>query len=111
MSIARAAVITVGSAAGLVLATPMVVQAQGTTTTTTSSGANWGLVLIIGVVFGVACGLIANGKGRSPVLWGILGFLFGFIPLIIILVLKRKPPAYSSGGMGGPPMVPPPPPV
>jgi len=88
-----------------VLATPLAASAQ--TTTNTSSGFNPTIFLVFGVIFAIACAMIANSKGRSPVLWGILGFLFGLIPLIIILVLKRKtPPMYS----GGQPMNPPPPP-
>src|SRR5262245_17905809 len=88
-----------------VLATPLAASAQ--TTTNTSTSFNPGIFLIFGVIFAIACALIANSKGRSPVLWGILGFLFGLIPLIIILVLKRKsPPMYA----GGQPMNPPPPP-
>jgi len=54
--------------------------------------------VVFGLVFAVACALIANNKGRSPVLWGILGLLFGLIPLIVILVMKRKsPPTYAGG--------------
>ncbi len=88
-----------------VLVTPIAASAQ--TTTNTSSNFNPGIFLIFGVIFGIACALIANSKGRSPVLWGILGFLFGLIPLIIIVVMKRKsPPMYA----GGQPMNPPPPP-
>jgi peptidoglycan/LPS O-acetylase OafA/YrhL len=108
MSTIRRIAIALGSAAGLVLATPVVAHAQ--TATTDSAGINWGVFLLFGVVFGLVCAFIANSKGRSPVLWGILGFLFGLIPLIIIAVMKRKPPQYV-GGYGGPPSMPPPPPV
>jgi prepilin signal peptidase PulO-like enzyme (type II secretory pathway) len=93
-------VLLVGSAAA----------AQAQTTTDTTTGPNPALFLLIGIAFGIACALIANAKGRSPILWGILGFLFGFIPLIIIAVLKKKQPEYTTG-YGGPPSVPPPPPV
>jgi membrane associated rhomboid family serine protease len=98
-----------GSVAALVLSSATAAQAQ-TTTTNTSGGLNPGVILVLAIIFGVACALIANAKGRSPVLWGILGFLFGLIPLIIIAVLKKKQPTYASG-YGGPPSVPPPPPV
>ena len=60
-------------------------------------------------MFAVACGLVAKNKNRSVVLWAVLGFLFGFIPLIIIAVLKKKAPEMTYG-MGGGSMAPPPPP-
>jgi membrane associated rhomboid family serine protease len=37
---------------------------------------------------------IANTKGRSPVLWGILAALFGLIPLIIVAILPPAEPGY-----------------
>jgi peptidoglycan/LPS O-acetylase OafA/YrhL len=93
-----------------VLATPLAASAQ--TTTNTSTSFNPTIFLVFGVIFGIACALIANSKGRSPVLWGVLGFLFGLIPLIIILVMKRKsPPMYAGGQPMNPPPPPPPPPV
>jgi len=92
-----------------VLATPLAAVAQSTTNTSTSF--NPGIFLVFGVIFGIACALIANSKGRSPVLWGILGFLFGLIPLIIILVMKRKSPPMYAGGQPMNPPPPPPPPV
>lgn len=97
-----------------VLSTPLAASAQTNTTTTTSSSFNPTIFLVFGVIFGLACALIANSKGRSPVLWGVLGFLFGLIPLIIILVMKRKSPRMYGGGQpmygSGQPMNPPPPP-
>jgi membrane associated rhomboid family serine protease len=110
VSTVRTILLAAGSATVLALSSAPAAQAQTTTTTTTSSGVNWGVIAVVGIVFGVACALIANAKGRSPVLWGILGFLFGLIPLIIIAVLKKKQPTYTTG-YGGPPGVPPPPPV
>jgi peptidoglycan/LPS O-acetylase OafA/YrhL len=99
------AVVVVGVS---VLAAPIAASAESTTDT--SSAFNPRLFLVFGVIFAIACALIANSKGRSPVLWGILGFLFGLIPLIIILVMKRKsPPMYGGGQPMNPP--PPPPPV
>jgi hypothetical protein len=49
-----------------------------------------GLGLVISIVFAVACYMIAKGKGRGPVLWGVLGFFFRIITLIVILILPRK---------------------
>ena len=34
--------------------------------------------------------VIASNKGRGKVLWGILGFLFTIIALIVIAILPRK---------------------
>ena len=91
-----------------VLATPVAALAQ--TTTSSQPSFNAGIFVVFGVIFAIACALIANSKGRSPFLWGVLGFLFGLIPLIIILVMKRKaPPMYYGSQPMNPP--PPPPPV
>jgi hypothetical protein len=48
------------------------------------------LSLIIAIVCAYACYRIASGKGRGPVLWAILGFLFPLIALIVIALLPRK---------------------
>ena len=50
----------------------------------------WLIGLAIAIVVAVLCYRIAEGKGRSGVLWGILGFIFPIIALIIILVLPSK---------------------
>jgi hypothetical protein len=49
----------------------------------------FGLViqLVVMLALGVACSLIANGRGRSPVGWFFVGFLAGCIGLILVLVL------------------------
>ena len=39
---------------------------------------------VISVSLTVICVAVANAKGRNPWVWGILGFLFGFITLIVI---------------------------
>ncbi len=46
--------------------------------------------LVISVVAAYACYRIAEGKGRSGVLWGVLGFFFSLITLIVILILPSK---------------------
>ena len=46
--------------------------------------------LVIALVFAFFCHKIAVGKGRGPVLWSILGFLFTLIALIIIAILPSK---------------------
>jgi hypothetical protein len=53
-------------------------------------------LLVVGLIFGVICALIASSKGRSPLGWGVLGFLFPLITLIVILVIKRKQPSYAG---------------
>ena len=52
---------------------------------------------LIGVAFAVICVLIANSKGRNPWLWGILGFFFGLITLIVIAVLPSTRPSGPDG--------------
>lgn len=48
------------------------------------------LGLVIAVVMGIACAVIAGNKGRRGGLWFVLGFLFSLISLVIILILPRK---------------------
>lgn len=45
--------------------------------------------LLVAIVFAYFCHRIAVGKGRGPVLWTILGFLF---PIIAIIVIALLPP-------------------
>ncbi len=47
-------------------------------------------VLIGGVIAAILCGAIAATKGRSALLFGILGFFFSIITLIVVIVLPRK---------------------
>jgi len=49
------------------------------------------LVIYVAIIWGSV--QIANSKGRSAVLWGILAAVFGLIPLIIVAVL---PPSETS---------------
>lgn len=44
-------------------------------------------IAIIWIGFALACAIVANNKGRSPVLWFLIGLCFSLIALIIILVL------------------------
>jgi hypothetical protein len=37
-----------------------------------------------------ACSTIAASKGRSSLLWGFLGLVFGLLALIVIAILPRK---------------------
>lgn len=52
--------------------------------------------LLIGIVFGVACYLLAVRKGRRGVLWAVLGFFFSLISLIVLAVLPSKAPAAAQ---------------
>ena len=49
----------------------------------------WLISLVIGCC-ARGCALVAGDKGYSPVLFGILGFFFFLITLIVVLVLPRK---------------------
>lgn len=46
--------------------------------------------VVIGIIFAFICYRIAEGKGRSGILYGILGFFFSIITFIVILILPRK---------------------
>ena len=47
-----------------------------------------GMVLVLGLVFGVVCAAfcahMAREKGRDPVLWGACGFFFSLIAVIAL---------------------------
>ena len=49
------------------------------------------LVIYVAIIWGSV--QIANSKGRSAVLWGILAAVFGLIPLIIVAVLPPSEPS------------------
>ena len=53
------------------------------------------LIVLLSVWVGIIWGsvVIANSKGRSAALWGILAAVFGIIPLIIVALL---PPSEDS---------------
>lgn len=46
--------------------------------------------LLIGIICAIACHKIAQSKGRSSGWWGLWGFLFSFIALIIVAILPAK---------------------
>lgn len=43
--------------------------------------------IIIGIICGAVCAILAHHKGRNWVGWLFFGFFFGIIPLIILLVI------------------------
>ncbi|HEX4244035.1 MAG TPA: hypothetical protein VHY77_00595 [Acidimicrobiales bacterium] len=46
--------------------------------------------VLVSLVFAFACSAIAGSKGRGRVLWGILGFFFSLITLIVVVILPQK---------------------
>jgi uncharacterized membrane protein YeaQ/YmgE (transglycosylase-associated protein family) len=47
------------------------------------------MYLIIAIILGVICALIASSKGRNPFGWFVIGFLLGIIGLIIACVASN----------------------
>ncbi|MGI8449190.1 MAG: hypothetical protein ACR2MP_18825 [Streptosporangiaceae bacterium] len=57
-----------------------------------------GIFVAIGsVIAAVLCAVIAGVKGRSALLFGILGLFFSIITLIVVIVLPRKPRGAGVG--------------
>jgi hypothetical protein len=52
------------------------------------------IILFIWVGCGIGGALIAGSKGRSALGWGVLGFLFGLLALLVIALLPEKKTAY-----------------
>jgi Na+/melibiose symporter-like transporter len=46
--------------------------------------------LIGGFIAAVICGVVAAMKGRNPLGWGLLGFFFSIITLIVVIVIPSK---------------------
>jgi hypothetical protein len=46
--------------------------------------------LIGGVIAAIICAVIAAMKGRNPFGWGILGFCFSIVTLIVVIVIPSK---------------------
>jgi hypothetical protein len=46
--------------------------------------------VLVSLVFAFACSAIAGSKGRGRFVWGILGFFFSLITLIVVLIVPRK---------------------
>src|SRR5450432_1309318 len=63
--------------------------------------------LVVGLIGGVICAVIAPGKRRSAIGWFCIGFLIPLIGLILILVLQPLPDpnqmAYGYPPQGYPP--------
>ncbi len=48
------------------------------------------LGFFVALALALLCGYIASAKGHSGALWGILGFFFTLITLIIVLLLPNR---------------------
>jgi len=46
--------------------------------------------IIVWVVVALACAWLAGQKGRDKITWGLLGFILGFLALILIAVAPSK---------------------
>lgn len=51
---------------------------------------SWIVGVIGGFIAAVICGVIAAAKGRSAIGWGILGFFFSILTLIVVIVIPSK---------------------
>lgn len=50
-----------------------------------------GILVAIGSIIAAAlCALIAAAKGRSPLLFGVLGLFFSIITLVVVILIPRK---------------------
>ena len=58
-------------------------------------------ILVMELVFVGLVAWLAAKKGYSAVVWGILGFFFSWIALIIVLVLPSRGQGPSPGGSSG----------
>jgi hypothetical protein len=44
-------------------------------------------VFVVSIIFFVICVYMARARKRNEVLWGVIGFSFWFIPVIILALL------------------------
>ena len=56
-------------------------------------------LIVIWVLFGVACAVIATNKGRSGGSWFVLGFLLGPFALILALVVSKNQEVLDEGSI------------
>lgn len=47
------------------------------------------LPLIFGIIGATVCAMVAGNKGRNPLGWGVLGFFFPLIGIIIVCVISN----------------------
>jgi hypothetical protein len=47
-------------------------------------------VLIGSVIAAIICAVIAGTKGRSAIVWGVLGLFFSILTLIVVIIIPSK---------------------
>jgi len=57
-----------------------------------NGSASTGFGVVASIIIALSCGYMAYLKGRGKFLWGILGFFFTLVILIIVMLLPRKSP-------------------
>ena len=50
----------------------------------------YGDYILIALVCGIVCFLIAKEKGKNPILWFAIGFVLSFIAVFIIALIKKR---------------------
>lgn len=55
------------------------------------------IVLIVSVIAGAICSMIAEGKNRSQVGWFLIGFFFSLFGVILALVVGDSEGGHTSG--------------
>ena len=48
------------------------------------------MVLVIWIIFAIACAIIAEKKGYNQIIWFLLGMVFGIFSLGVIIFLPDK---------------------
>jgi len=50
-----------------------------------------GIFVAVGsVIAAVICAVVASMKGRSAIIWGLLGLFFSILTLIVVIVIPSK---------------------
>ena len=54
--------------------------------------------ILVMLIFGVICGVIADSRGRSTLRWSLLGFLLPLVGLILVLALPSLKTGLPKNG-------------
>lgn len=57
--------------------------------------------MLMGVVCAFVCASMAKSKNREAGLWGVLGFFFGLLAVLILALLDRREPGAGMAGTAG----------